>query len=197
MYVPAYVNGKEDEKWIRVEVAGRTAAPPMACKDAKIQDIGPYLPGDSVKTKYPAIGSPAAESLFKQLWRETNYAPDVNVQMRRERAGFITYEYGVYGFVPANPKFVSSCEVGNWEVPPPTTVAFVHTHPASIGQDLTQQCGIKKAYDATIDAADMGVLLYYKNHGFPDLYFIILDADGIRIRRPAGFDDAVQPRCGY
>jgi hypothetical protein len=223
LYMGAYVNGKEDEKWQRVEVIGRSRPNPPACRDAMTLNFpsdASYGPGgDSVTLKYPELTSAQAESLFAKLWQESNYTPD-NIALRRERAGWlIQTANGGYRWQEVQPKVVTPCAIDIIPFPQLASGEYVlygvHPHPAALNDDLNAMCGQPMqtpTYDARVDAPDMDasaqVIALLLKSGRSDAipYFrgdIFIDANGITFYRgwkdPNGniYKSVRLPRCGY
>jgi hypothetical protein len=201
MYATAYVNGKQDEKWIRVEVSGQSAPPPRSCMDALTIGGARFAPGgDPIKTKYPALTSAAAESLFKALWEKTNYAPDLGPDMRRERAGFIVRDTltGKYSLIEPMSSLVTSCDVAGkvkWNRGT-VLVAWVHTHPNELTEDMAKTCVTDpKPYEGLPSDEYRGTQESLAKR-FPDLVGVILDQSGMTVYKKGTVDDRIE-RCGY
>jgi hypothetical protein len=217
LYLGAYVNGKEDEKWQRVEVIGRSHLPPPHCRDAVTismpeTDDDDYAPGgDSVNVKYSSLASAAAESLFAQIWQHSNYTPDA-VTLRRERDGYVIKTAdGGYRYEEVTAAVVTPCGTRDPSfpnlAPGETALWSVHSHPAAAGDNLLTMCGFPTripTYQPNSDVRDnMSVITERIQLNQPDLGGIFIDADGITLFWPDTDpihilkQDVRITRCGY
>lgn len=167
-------------------------------------------PPDTCNTGDQTVDDPAVQEAFAHLWSNSNYGPGVPMSHRIEDGGWIIRN------TDGNLRFMSfpvsysrdNCSISIPEgvIPPPGTVAWVHTHPFAAGERLTE-CQLQPipgvglvplSYQNQSSAADDEIQAQWRSQGFNIVAYMI-DANGI-VRydgsgTPAG--ETKYSRCGY
>ncbi len=105
MHVGAYVNGEWQEQTLHVDVR------------------------DPCHTGLDYIDNTVMDTAFKSLWRDSHYSPTTPQSQRQEVGGWIIRNGdGSFSFQRFNAPSMP-CGINVNEYPPPSVVAFVHTHP--------------------------------------------------------------------
>ena len=126
MYMSAYVNGEQQQQSMRVDVVPRD----------KCEEYPEFA------TQFPELANSVMDTAMKRLWKDSKYSRDSLDTSRREIGGWIVKEGNTYRFeqyeydadIQHGPCWTDS------PVPPPGTVATIHSHPFSVG-DSYSACG--------------------------------------------------------
>jgi hypothetical protein len=157
------------------------------------------------------VESDAIQSAFTDIWAQSNYDPSAPHSQRREHGGWITSDgAGEYRFEPFPSTWERTpCAINfpSSVTPPSNLVAWVHTHPYTNG-DVMTECdkislpgGLQRPFtyrgDPSYDDDEMTRTL--RQNGYPNVRGYIIDAD--KITWYTGDDTPTTvgnyPRCGY
>jgi hypothetical protein len=164
-------------------------------------------PPPACQTGNPIVDTPAVQTGFKNLWKESN--TDDVLFRRSEHFGWIVYRNGSYYVYewPIGGTYAGLCngiaDISGFYPPegPGAIVAFVHTHPYQNGENVVN-CegsvvtyeGVESSYDR--DASGQISTLLGRTQPLPGY---VIDKDGISAfegnKFPAG--TWKWPRCGY
>ena len=160
---------------------GTSPTPP----DTTVQN--PCATGD------PVLDAPEVGAFgLNELWKASSYGPTTPQAERREVAAWVrrladgTIILDLWDGVAWEP-----CRV---RIPvasrPPDTIAFVHTHPWTVGETVTTCTSGPRKYEGIPSESDVGAATALGLPGY------VLDADGIT-RFTAATQGKPVPRCGY
>lgn len=159
-------------------------------------DTVPCATGDEV------VDDPTVQGGVDELWRDSNYGPNVNLADRTEQGGWLVQTANGYQVVRWTQLQTSWCGAEGEEPFPTsgTVVGFVHTHPYALGETVVSCEWTIETYMGDPSSVDRALSMQLgqalgRSEGLPGY---IVDANGIT--RFVGEDDSEDrrhARCGY
>jgi len=135
------------------------------------------------------IDDPNVHSEFQNIWDSTNFGNELTpnpLDQRKETASWIVQTSTGFKAIPFNEDFIErqdACSIDYYGPVPENVVGLIHTHPYSVGTDLSTICelvpGDDPIYRGEPSDADYGQAL---NNGITfgeNFQNYVLDADGI------------------